>query len=121
MRLVLLRIDCDTGRTCPNVNLSDRRTYVLQGYTVALETAAAAGANIPPGVRVVELPVSLLPELLEPLGYRPGFHLTGRGTVLAWGPELTDAEALAELAMPDGESAIEVPYEALPALVGSHG
>jgi hypothetical protein len=60
---------------------------------------------------VVELPESLLPELDGP---RTSLRPTGHGTVLAWGPALTDTEALAELAVPSGEAVIELPFEAMP-------
>jgi hypothetical protein len=113
VKLVLLRADCDTGRTCPNVNLSDRGTLVVQGYIVAGDTLAALDSTIPPGARVVELPLSLVPELQDHAPHLP-VHLTGRDSVLLWGPEVTDTAALAELAMPDGESAIELPCALLP-------
>ncbi|MGI5330974.1 hypothetical protein [Actinomadura nitritigenes] len=113
MKLVLLRADCDTGRTCPNVNLSDRGTLVVQGYIVADDALAALDSIVPPGARVVELPLSLVPELQDRVPNLP-VHLTGRASVMVWGPEVTDPEALAELAMPEGESAIELPCEVLP-------
>lgn len=113
MKLVLLRAACDTGRTCPNVNLSDRGTLVVQGYAVTAEAVTAASASVPPDVRVVELPLSLVPELQDH-AHLPAIHLTDRGTVMVWGAEITDPEALAELALPAGEAAIELPYEALP-------
>lgn len=116
--LVLLRSDCDTGRTCPNVNLTGRATYVVQGYTVPAAKAAAAGVHVPHGHIVVEVPLTLLPELAS--DEHPGFRVIG-DAVLAWGPPLTDPEALAELAIPAGEAAIELPYAALPGLEAAHG
>ena len=34
MLLILLRATCDDGRTCPNINATDRGTYLVQGYPV---------------------------------------------------------------------------------------
>ncbi|MGC4959732.1 DUF6879 family protein [Actinomadura citrea] len=113
MRLTLLRHDCDTGRTCPQIHLTDQCTYAVQGYLVAPRAAAAAGLSVSAGDIVVELPAKLLPELEAA---SPALRPTARGTVLASGPPLTDAEALAELAVPEGEAVIELPFEALPDL-----
>ncbi|MFI0487544.1 hypothetical protein [Actinomadura sp. 9N215] len=113
MKVVLLRADCDTGRTCPNLNLSDRATIVVQGYVVAEDALADLGPNVPSGARVVELPLSLVPELRDGAPDLP-VHLTSRDTVMVWGPEVTDSEALAKLAPPPGEAVIELPIGALP-------
>ncbi len=106
MRLILLRSTCDDTRSCPNINATDRGTYVVQGYPVAPHAALA------PDESVVEVPSSLLPELA---GRQLG-HDTGRGTVLICGRTLVDAEALRELDLPAGEAAIEIPVGDLPEL-----
>jgi len=119
LRLHLLRVDCDTGRTCPQIHLTDRNTYVIQGYVVdADDVAEHADVTVAPDERLVEFPRKLLPELQS---HRASLRLTEHGTVLAWGPALTDPEALDALAVPAGEAAIELPFEALPALVNAHG
>lgn len=55
MKIVVLRGTCNNGRTCPNINLSDRGTYVVRGHVV---TEASEGEA------VVAIPLSLLPELV---------------------------------------------------------
>lgn len=34
MQLILLRSACDVGRTCPNINVTDRGTYVVHGRRI---------------------------------------------------------------------------------------
>ena len=61
MRLILLRATCDDGRTCPNINATDRGTHLVQGYPV---TGLDLGGHMPgPDEAVVEIQASLLPEL----------------------------------------------------------
>lgn len=111
MRIVLLRGACDNGRTCPNINSTDRASYVIQGY-LAPSTHAYPLA---PGQAVVEIPLSLLPELTSP-GASDGLFLTGRGTILVRGSQVIDPDALAELNLPPGENAVEIPRTSLPEL-----
>lgn len=113
MQLVLMRAECRDGRTCPNVNLSDHGTYVVQGYIVS------PGHLLPASEAVVEIPLSLLPELVE-ADPRDGLSLTDRGTILVRGTQITDAEALAELDLPAGENAVEVPLSVLGELETAH-
>ncbi|PXY16561.1 hypothetical protein [Prauserella muralis] len=102
MRIVLQRDMCGSGRTCPNINSTDRGTYVVQGYDVPPEQALASGQV------TVEVPMSLLPELAT-AAPRSGLFLTDRETVLLSGDQVTDPDVLAELNMPTGENAVEVP------------
>jgi hypothetical protein len=123
VKLILLRSSCDNARICPNINATDRGTLVVQGYAVPNTDVAALvddGPMLLGGV-VVEVPLALLPELAGETTARPGLFLTDRGTVLVSGQAVTDAEVLAELSLPAGESAVEVPITALPELtVGGH-
>lgn len=104
MKLKLEETMCTNGRTCPNVNRSDRGTVVVQGYVV--DPAAAAALGLEAGETVVEIPVGLLREgvVAEETRLLP----TGQETVLVVGKRVTDPEALAELQLPDGEDAVEV-------------
>ena len=111
MSLITIRKDCDVGRTCPHVSATGRGTLVIQGYLVTALEAAALG--IPADDIAIEVPLSLLPELASAPG---AFRVTSRGTVVFHGPAVSDLEALAELAIPDGEAAIEVPAATLPFL-----
>ncbi|MGH3774648.1 MAG: hypothetical protein ACRDRR_02745 [Pseudonocardiaceae bacterium] len=113
MRLILLRSTCGDTRSCPNINATDRGTYVVQGYLVADHAALA------PGDSVVEVPSSLLPELTGRDAAHDALGRTGRGTILIRG-RTVDAEALRELNLPAGEAAIEIPMSALPTLEIAH-
>src|ERR1044072_2461780 len=114
MRVVFLRGACGNGRTCPNINSTDRESYVVQGYIVA-----AHGLDIAPGEAIVEVPLSLLPELSATTS-RDGLVLTDRHTVLVRGTQVTDSDVLAELNMPAGENAVEILYASLPELEVAH-
>jgi hypothetical protein len=59
--LILVKKLC-TGGSCPTVYLTDRNTYVVQGYTV---TAEAAGLDLPAGEQLVEIPAELLAQALK--------------------------------------------------------
>jgi hypothetical protein len=110
MSLTTIRSDdkyCDNGRTCPHVSATGRGTLIVQGYL------PSAPARTPAGDVAVEVPLDLLPELAAAPG---ALHLTGHGTVVIHGPAVTDPADLADLTIPPGEAAIEVPAAALPFL-----
>ncbi len=106
MKLVLERSACGDARVCPNINSTDRNTYVIQGYIP--EAPAQRGD----AETTVEVPVTLLPELAAAPD-RDGLVFTGRGTVLVTGERVTDPQVLTELALPDGEDAVEVSFSLL--------
>ncbi|MGH3885969.1 MAG: hypothetical protein ACRDSZ_05240 [Pseudonocardiaceae bacterium] len=114
MKLILLRSTCDDTRSCPNINATDRGSYVVQGYP------AADHAVLAPGESVVEVPSSLLPELAGRDTAHDAVRRTGRGTFLVRGRTLVDAAALQELSLPAGEAAVEIPVSALPELEVAH-
>ena len=109
MNLVLLRSTCDNARVCPNINITDRGTFVVQGPPAAKHSAAAlTGLHPDLGDTVVEIPLSLVPEL-DVTAPRTGLRSTGSGTVLIQGVRVTDQEALTELNLPVHETAVEIP------------
>ncbi|KAA2248691.1 hypothetical protein F0L68_39775 [Solihabitans fulvus] len=110
MKVVLLRGSCGNARTCPNINLSDRDTYVVQGYIVASEQQVSSDEA------VVEVPLSLLPEL-SGATLQDGLALTNHGTLHIRGRQVTDPAVLGELDLPSGENAVEIPRALLPELV----
>lgn len=110
MRLILLRSTCEVGRACPNINATDRGTYIVQGYP-ATDHAALA-----PGESVVEVPSSLLPELVGRDAAHDAVRHTSSETFLIRGRTVVDAEALRDLNLPEGEAAIEIPMNVLPEL-----
>lgn len=113
MSLTTIRADdrCDNGRTCPHIDRTDRLTLVVQGYVAA--PGLAATLEVPAGWIAVEVPLRLLPEAADP---GTDLRLTGRGTVVLCGPPVSDLETLAELDIPPGEAAIEIPAAELPFL-----
>ncbi len=118
MRLIFLRGTCDGTRTCPNINATDRDTYVVQGYPV---TDLDLGAHmLRPGESVVEVPSSLLPELATDETAHGAVRRTDQGTFLVRGRLVVDEEALGELNLPAGEVAVEIPISALPELEVAH-
>lgn len=118
MKLILLRSTCDFGRDCPNLNVTDRGTYVAQGNPV---TGPDLGGHVlGPGEAVVEIPSSLLPELAAGEMAHGVVQRTGRGTILVRGRLVVDVEALRELNLPAGEAAVEIPISALPELELAH-
>lgn len=106
MKLVLERGACGDARVCPNINSTDRNTYVVQGYLPEPADQEDGAATS------VEVPMTLLPELAS-RPRREGLVFTDRGTVLVTGKRVTEQQVLAELALPDGEDAVEVPLSLL--------
>lgn len=113
MKIVLLRGGCGNGRTCPTLNRTDRDSYIVQGYT------SQRGLRPPDGDAVVEVPVSLLPELARTVP-RSGHVLPEHGSLLVTGTQVTDSEALRVLHLPDGENAVEIPKSVFPELESCH-
>ena len=88
MRLIFLRSSCDDWRTCPNINITDQGTYVVQGYLV---TDSDPGSDVlAPDETVVEIPAALLPELASDGTPSDAFRRTERGTILVRGRAITD-------------------------------
>ncbi len=118
MRLILLRAICDDGRTCPNINATDRGTFLVQGYLV---TDLELGGHMPgAGESVVEIPTSLLPELATDDPTHGAVRRTDRDTFLVCGRLVVEAEFLQELNIPAGEAAVEISVSALPELEVAH-
>lgn len=114
MRLTTLRDDsprCDNGRTCPHISATDHGTLVVQGYATP---GLAAVPGIPAGEIAIEVPLTLLPEVAVEPG--TGLHVTDHDTVVFHGPAVSDPDTLAELTIPPGEAAIEIPAAVLPFL-----
>lgn len=110
MRLTMLRSSCQNGRTCPNINVTDRATLVVQGYTTNM--TADDDVSV-----IVAIPRTLLPEVDDG---SPAISLVGDEMLHVTGCRVTDPEALVELALPVGEDAVEIPLAAAPEEVTSH-
>jgi hypothetical protein len=100
VKLTFLRGTCGNERTCPNINLTDQNTLVVQGYVV--------------NESVVEIPVALVPEVVAHQQLDPHLTLTGHSTVLVRGRPVADSETLRILNPPHGEAAVEVPLSTFP-------
>ncbi|MFD0900075.1 hypothetical protein [Actinomadura sediminis] len=114
MHLTRLRGACDPKPTCPTLYLTDRGSFIVQGYIVASESSSP----LPEREAEVEVPVTMLwtsPSATSP--ETPAVRLTGHGTAIVRGELVDDAEALALLALPAGETAVEVPISLLPEVV----
>ncbi|WP_176611539.1 hypothetical protein [Actinomadura sp. WMMB 499] len=114
MHLTRLRGACDPKPTCPTLYLTDRGSFIVQGYIVA----TAPSRPLPEREAEVEVPVSMLwtsPSASAP--NTPAVRLTGHGTAIVRGVLVDDAEALARLSLPEGETAVEVPISLLPEVV----
>lgn len=109
MRLTLERGTCGNGRTCPNIQSTDRGTYIVQGYVPGYQEEAGAT------VAAVEVPLTLVPEL-EGGPVRDGLRFTAGSSVLIHGRRVSDPDLLDKLDLPEGEDAVEVPFALLPEL-----
>ena len=63
MAWIRLRSDCPDGRTCPAVWRTDRNTLAVVGSTIT-DPAVLAELGLPAHESVVEIPLSLLPEVV---------------------------------------------------------
>jgi hypothetical protein len=63
MHLTRLRGDCPDGRTCPTVYLTDRDSVVVVGNRIT-DPDVLAALGLPDHETVVEVPRSLLPEVV---------------------------------------------------------
>jgi hypothetical protein len=119
MRLIRLRGQCDDPKcdpkpTCPTLYLTDHGTLIVQGWIVTEEPDPTTTEAL------VEVPLSLL--WVPPADIPPesrAFELTGRGTAIVRGRRVTDSDVLDRLALPDGESAVEISMSLLPEVVPS--
>ena len=55
-------LNCTEGIDCPNIFLTDRGTFIVQGWVIT-DTNTLANLNLPAGESAVEIPLDLLPEL----------------------------------------------------------
>jgi hypothetical protein len=98
MRLTFLGKESQGGQS-PTLYATDCDTYVVQGWRVPDDPAA------------VEIPSGLL-RFAEP-GTTIETTMTATGTHLVTGAPVTDAEALAQMDLPDHETCVEVGKVAL--------
>jgi len=95
MRLQFLGKETQGGGS-PTLFATDRDTYVVQGW------------KVPGQVSKVEIPKKLLRHLEQ--GTRLGVEMadTGRDSFMLSGAAVTDADALAQMDIPEHETCVEV-------------
>ncbi|MFD4404355.1 hypothetical protein ACFWPH_16515 [Nocardia sp. NPDC058499] len=81
----------------PTLYLSDRETYVVQGW------------RVPDLPELIEIPHPLLGFLERGTCLGTPLQDTGHGTFTLTGIPVTDAEALAQMDIPSHEASVEVP------------
>ncbi|SDU77082.1 hypothetical protein [Jiangella alkaliphila] len=117
MRLRFIAID--TGKDgCPTLYATDRDSYVIQGWRVA-DPTAVAGLQLGANETCIEVPSRLLTALEVPKGpasTEVPYVTTPAGTYVIRGPEILDAETLAQMNVPGHETAVEVPRDRLATL-----
>ena len=112
------------GGECPPLYATDRDTYLVQGWKIFANDLLMQ-LTIREGETAVEVPTELFEHLTKdglPSGEfkrleDPLMVLTPGGTYVVQGQEVTDAEALAQMDIPDYETVVEVPRAAITALL----
>lgn len=94
MKLERLGGDSTDGQS-PTLFLSDRGTYVAQGWSTD-------------DPRIIEIPHRLIRHLQPGTCFGALLHDTGHGTFMLTGEPVADAEALEQIRLPGHESAIEL-------------
>ncbi|MFJ3907435.1 hypothetical protein [Streptomyces vinaceus] len=123
MKLRFLGKNSNVGE-CPTLYATDRDTYLVQGWRIYANDLLMQ-LDVPSGYTAVEVPTELFEHLTKddlPTGEirrieDPIAILTPGGTFIVQGLEVTDAEALAEMDIPDYETVVEVPKAAIKALL----
>ena len=124
MKLRFLGKD-STPTNSPTLYATDQNSYVVQGWIVT-DAVILAGLNVPDSESIVEVPAALLDHLaLDGLDgavinlMPPIVGVTPRGNYIIQGKQVTDAEALSQMSMPDHETCVQVMKSAVvPLLVG---
>lgn len=109
---------------CPTLYATDRGTYLVQGWRI-LANDLLMQLDLAAGQTAVEVPTELFEHLTNdglPVGEirrleDPITVLTPEGTFVVQGQEVTDPEALAQMSIPDYETVVEVPKDAITALL----
>lgn len=112
-----------TGGQSPTLYATDQDSYVVQGWIVS-DSDVLANLGVAEGETVVEVYSRLLTHLEkdglsgEVVSDRhPIVHVTERGTYIMQGKQLVDEDAMAQMDIPDHETAIEIPRDVMAELV----
>ena len=109
---------------CPTLYATDRDTYLVQGWKIFANDLLMQ-LDVPEGKTAVEVPTELF-EFLKEDGLTAGefkrlddpiMILTPGGTYVVQGAEVTDPKTLSQMEIPDYETVVEVPKDAITALL----
>ena len=109
----------------PTLFVSDRDTYVVQGWIVTNPEIIAA-ITVADDETIVEVPAKLMVHLAKDgvLGEVANFmppivHVLHNGNYIVRGKKVTDPETLGQMSIPDHETCVEVSQSSVAALVRS--
>jgi hypothetical protein len=122
MHLTFLGKDSQPHQS-PTLYATDRDSYIVQGWAVADPTIHGS-RSVPDTDTLVEVPAKLLDHLakdglngavtnLAP----PIMHVTADGNYIVQGARVNDTDALAQMAIPEHETCVEVPKAAMAGLL----
>ena len=122
MRLRFLGKDSLPGDS-PTLYATDRSTYVVQGWKVT-DPEVLAKLDLPDDETCVEVPAALFVHLTKDglhgaiANWAPPIvHVTGEGNYIVAGKRVADAEARAQMIIPEFEDCVEVTRTAIKALL----
>lgn len=112
-----------TGGQSPTLYATDRGSYVVQGWIVT-DAGILAMLDLADDETLVEVYARLMTHLAKDglsgdvtNGVYPIVHVRQNGTYVLRGKRVTDAQALAQMSIPDHETAIEIPKDVMAELV----
>lgn len=112
-----------TGGQSPTLYATDQGSYVVQGWIVA-DADILAMFDLAEDETLVEVYAQLMTHLAKNgLGSEitheayPIVHVKENGRYILRGKRVTDTKALAQMSIPDHETAIEIPKDAMAELV----
>lgn len=124
MRLTFLGKDSVPDQS-PTLYVTDRDTYVVQGWIVT-DPQILAAVTVADGETIVEVPPKLMTHLAKDgvAGevvnmVAPIVHVTDTGNYIVRGRKVTDPAVLGSMDIPEHETCVEVSRSAVAALVGS--
>jgi hypothetical protein len=122
MEITFLGKETDHGDS-PTLYATDRDSYLIQGWKVT-DPEILAKLDIPEGETVVEIYARLMPHLAKDglseivtSWVPPIVHVMENGNLVIQGVRVTDAQARAEMDIPDHEDVVEVSKAAVKALL----
>lgn len=107
----------------PTLYATDRYSFIVQGWKVT-DPEVLAKLDLPADETCVEVPAALFVHLAKDglhgtiANWAPPIvHVTGEGTYIIQGKRVTDAEARAQMSIPEFEDCVEVTRVAIRALL----